>query len=275
MSSIGFHSPQGTVSIHGPERANAHILCSDLLVMALGIQHEQDTEHRRSSLRRLVPGLYQKETGSEWIHHSINFLRDFELYIRSDSRAGLIHYRGGINAFHAALNTAIVAGSDPIRLLARIDAQCELHGYVEGKNRAWLAGIVEEGIAQNILRTAYDGSAYKDSEDDWWGWQRLVQMLQEREDEPVVMSHSSGDHFPNLGILHEDGQSFSQKKWYALSSDEQWEQAMTALRHMNESQHLEISPDALPSDKWGNGLSGYDLRAMLDDEIVRSRSVSV
>ncbi|GAA4304598.1 hypothetical protein GCM10023178_11830 [Actinomadura luteofluorescens] len=37
-----------------------------------------------------------------------------------------------------------------MRFLARLHAQCELHGYVEGPNRAWLADVIDQGPAAGV-----------------------------------------------------------------------------------------------------------------------------
>jgi hypothetical protein len=39
-----------------------------------------------------------------------------------------------------------------VRFLARLHGQCEVHGWVAGKNRAWLADIIETGRETAILR---------------------------------------------------------------------------------------------------------------------------
>ncbi len=274
MSSIGFHSPGASVSIHGPEYAHARGICFDLLVDALMIRSELDYPGHASPLRMVMPSLYARELGAEWYDDTRNFVRDFENYVRAP-RAALVFPNGcgSDSCFHLALNAAIVAGSDPVRFLARVAGQCERHGYVEGPNRAWLAGIVEEGLACNLLRRVFDGSQYADREDDWWGWSRLVQLLRASDSEPVVMSYSVENSFPSCAVLAEAGEPLSDEAWDALSLEDQWERAMAALRKLNQQANRELSPESLAVAGFGRGVSGYDLRAQVDEEIMRMRKV--
>lgn len=231
MSSIAFHSPIRTVRIHGPERANAHLLCNDMLLMALGTRREIDTP----ALCRLVSDLTDTPNSSLW---------------------------------YVALNTTIKLGPDPLRFLARMDAQCELHGYVEGQHRVWLAGIIEQGLQFNILRSHFDGSTYKDSDEEWWGWQKLALMLRESDQEPVVMSHSSGMGFPDPWMMED---TMTDDAWYRLSHREQWDTSMAVLRALNTEQSLEMKPNTFARAFFGKPITGYDLRAQLDAEMTQGQ----
>ena len=261
MSSIGFHSPAKTVTIHGPERAHAHILCQDMLAMALNVHHQYEYEGHASKLRHLLPMDEQRRIRKE------HFASDMLTYMGVSGSFVMPDTTTTISCWHAALNTAIVAGSNPVRFLARVDAQCELHGYVEGHNRAWLADIVEEGLDKNILRRAFDGSLYKSTDDDLWGWQHLITMLREDDVRPVVMSHSSNLSFPDAWM---DGITITNDEWYALTDEQRWAMSMEILRS-NKEKMLEMAPDNLATIQFGEDISGYDLRAALDEIVVQER----
>lgn len=64
-----------------------------------------------------------------------------------------------------AANTALVLGSDAVKMAARIHAQCEIHGYFEGKNRKWAADIVRKGRQAGIFRANM-------------GWEEVIDLLE-------------------------------------------------------------------------------------------------
>jgi hypothetical protein len=79
-----------------------------------------------------------------------------------------------VETFALALNTAVLVGSDVLRLLAWVHAEGEAHGYVEADQVGWVAGLVEEGLATGLLRAAA-------------GWPEVVEVLRNT-DRPVVLS---------------------------------------------------------------------------------------
>jgi len=139
-------------------------------------------------------------------------------------------------------NTALVAGSDSVALAAKLFAWCRAHCWVEGAARGWLADVISRGLQAGLFR-------------DGHGWERpregdhgpgVIPLLLKRHDEPVVLSYSVDDGFPNPFIDEElnttDGQppvaaSFGQEEaldrlteWNALPYDEKWHTAMRDLR---------------------------------------------
>jgi hypothetical protein len=165
------------------------------------------------------------------------------------------------NVFETTLNTAVVMGSDHIRLLAKLHGQCEIHAYVEGPNRAWLADIIEQGIKDKVLRVW--------EKDFYGGWPAVVELLRSRDDEPVVTSYSVTEQFPNRFVASEHGSwdaTLDNDRWYDLSDAEQWQFAMDGLRKQNESAHLEIKPETFAQQGYGNGMSGFDIVSMLYSE---------
>ena len=178
MSRIYFHSEHGTAEVSGVERHNAGRICNHLLILALGADSEFDDNH--SPLRALLPpGHYALSSG--------RFLSSFR--VACSGFDDMVLSAGGVQStpFSASLNTALVMGSDPIRLLARLHGQCEIHAYVEGPNREWLAGIISEGLRSGVMR----GRCH---------WEDAVTLLRSGDDSPVVTSYSVCESFPNRDV---------------------------------------------------------------------------
>ena len=84
---------------------------------------------------------------------------------------------------------ALIAVGGPLRLSARVHGSCEIHGWVDGPNRAWLADVVEEGLASGVLRYAY--------QTQYENWPGVVALLRRTSRPPVVMAYSVTESFPN------------------------------------------------------------------------------
>jgi hypothetical protein len=145
-----------------------------------------------------------------------------------------------VNPFELHLNTGIVFGGDAIRFAARVHGQCEIHGFVEGPNRAWLADIIERGPA-TIFREPrrYDG------------WPGVVRLLRARSDEPVAMSYSVTEGFPSN--IH--CRDISDAKWDRMSHKRRWAAAVESLRAMERAgRWLEMKPESWAGFRFGDGL---------------------
>lgn len=81
-----------------------------------------------------------------------------------------------------ALNTVLAIGSPPMQLAAKIHGTCEIHGWIAGKNRDWLAGVIEQGLKAKLFRTEM-------------GWEALIEFLRESKRCNVVMSYSVCDSY--------------------------------------------------------------------------------
>lgn len=278
MSYICFHSPSGNAKVSGAEQHNALSLCSRLFGMVLGVPGHMFTES--NPYRKLLPtGAYPLSASSD-----AQFFQLFATYIGPGSMIlgdnALVHPQTGakLDLYHLGLNTAVAMGSDPVRLLAKLAGQCEIHAYVEGKNRAWLADIIEAGVRDNILRTW--------KQDQYPGWPGVVELLRSRDNEPVVASYSVTNTFPNYNIarthgawaievdhnairqtyhLEEDDDpaewesSYLSDRWYDLPEAERWDRAMAGLHKADEKGYLEIKPETLGTQGYGNGISAFDL----------------
>ncbi|MEU0937641.1 hypothetical protein [Embleya sp. NPDC005971] len=240
MSRVYFHSPSGEAELYGTERAWCAGLVEHIALGAL------NTRFNREHLTTLLP------TG-HYLHNVAT--RSWESSYATAFAVGddAVEYEGHpISTFSLALNTAIALGNEQVRLAARIHGQCELHAWVDGPNRAWLAEIVQGGLEADLYRPGA-------------GWEDVAGLLLARNDEPVVMSFSVSDSFPNLYIAGweppperaEDDDAG--EAWYDLPDEEQWAAAMRGLRA--QKGHLEVLPENPRAWRFGHGLSVLDIVA--------------
>lgn len=299
MSRVYFHSPHGDAELRGSERAWLGSLVDSI---AFGfLDRYTDAEQLLALVR---PG--------HWLHKEDRTQPGWALTWYDRARLALgtgndddpvLQWRGhGIDTFSLRLNTALRYGSDPVRLAARIHGQCEIHAYVEGINRAWLANLIQQGLDEHVYRA---GIWYTDrpgvnpaaQPDRRWsdqGWGEVVKLLRDRDDEPVVMSYSVCDGFPNREAArwepppmpegwapdwadddegraewaerypHLEGRedyyrSTAGDAWYDLPDEERWRIAMGGLRGSDGG--LEISPDEFGKYYFTHGLTLPDLLA--------------
>lgn len=249
MSSINFHSIDGEASVSGRERARAGLLCREILCATLGI-HETSEEE---TYKEIIPPESMMFNRVAW-----SFPQALRAAVLYHSEVFVLPNGEQIRLFETALNTVIAMGNEPMKLLARLHAQCELHCYVEGQHRAWLADILEEGLRIGLLHE-WKNHAYT-------GWAGVVKLLRARDDGPVVTSFSVSGEFPNLNVLQEAGMKVSgvndHEDFYELPYEEQWQHAMKALRTLNETRKLEINPETIDL-MYGNGTNGFHLYALL------------
>lgn len=214
MSRIYFHSPSGEAEVRGPERAMFGSYANDALANALRLR---DSMFQDETLARVLPLLAKRP------EYALINLRILETYLTVMGDAAFIV--SGLNeplsVFSCALNTLMATGSDPMILAARLHGQCEIHAWVDGPNRAWLAGIIERGLASGIYRPNM-------------GWDKAMVLLCATDQEPVVTSYSVCEQFPNVGVAESAGLWKSadddHDDWYALDVAEQWRLCMAALR---------------------------------------------
>ena len=181
-----------------------------------------------------------------------------------------------------AYNTALVTGSDPIRLAARIERRCEVHGWFEGPDRAWAADLIDTGLESGLFRRVLH---HQDTDGQTTavvpqGWEEVQSLLRARDDEPVVMSYTVESTFPNvecsdMALPWPDGvpegrwasltdeqvaeREAREETWGDLTAAEQWDHSMTWLR-----QHRpwsRISPDNLATQGFGPFMTIVDLFA--------------
>ena len=247
MSYVAFHSPSGRAQVLGSERAFASGLIND---MALGLITPRD-QHDVDQLLELIPaGHYLRQRPQsplllpQWVSR-FQMTWSVELPLSWGNRR--------FDAWTCSLNTALALGNDPVRFLARLEAQCEMHCWVDGPDRDWLAGLIEEGRRLGVYRAAA-------------GWEEAVTLLRSRADEPVVLSHSSGEGFPSISAsdwepppLAGQDDELDWDAWYEIPDAEQWEICMAWLRR--QPGRLQLTPDGWSEYHFSHGLTVFDLTA--------------
>jgi hypothetical protein len=293
VSRVYFHSQHGEAELRGSERAHCGLLVDNLADGFLGSLYGDDVE-RLLGLVRPDHYLHRQDRRSPgWVP----MWRDmFATAFRSGFYGEMFTWKGkDVDSFALRLNTALKYGNDTVRLAARLHGQCEIHCYVEGINRAWLAGLIVEGLSAGIFR---EGQWYEDRNGDrkWsdQGWRDVVKLLLDRDDEPVVCSYSVCDQFPNAEVASwtpppmpdgwapdwaaseagraewerdhpevEDRRSYYEDEagslWYELPEAEQWRRALEGVR--GGSGGLEISPTEFGKYYFAHGLDISDLLA--------------
>lgn len=262
MSRVYFHSPSETAELRGAERAWASGIVED---MAVGIVTPRFGEQRDRMLGLIPQDHYLRAVPVD----SPSWERSFQTAWRVQLD---LEWRGKtLDAWTFSLNTALVLGNDQVRFLARLHAQCEIHGWVDARNRAWLASLIEDGRALGFYRPDM-------------GWEAVVEMLRRRDDEPVVMSYSVTESFPNayasdwmptwpegvperFDALTEAQQREREERsesWYDLDATERWERGMRWLRA--QPGMGEMRPADWSDFRFGHGLTAFDLLASDRDE---------
>jgi hypothetical protein len=265
VSRIYFHSPGGTAEVSGRERA-----WFGGLTDKIGLS--------------LVDGYFLRRL-AEWMtldlfERSVEGMRDGDLVATAhlafrhgfESRPALTWRGQPIDTWTLGLNTVMTLGSRPVRLAARLHAACEIHTWVDGPNRAWLASLIDEGVASGIMRPQPD---IDDAETTGWG--AVTTLLRRTDTEPVVTSYSVCEQFPDAhtstymppwpegvpekwdALTKEQQQEREalQESWYDLPADEQWRTGMEWLRA--QSGGLEIAPEGFDGFGFGSGFSWLDL----------------
>lgn len=211
MSRIYFHSEDGTAEVSGAERAHAGLFV-DRVGCAL---IDADWHETRDLLAAAIVG----GVGN----------CDVRTMLRSSFYGAKIRLADGseVEPWTVHLNTVLRVGSCPARLLARLHGQCEVHAWVDGHNREWLAEIIEEGRRDGLMR-----------ED--MGWESVADLLRSTASGPVVTSYSVCEQFPNRTVAGWSDSNYGDD-WYDLTAAERWDMAMGKLRES--SGGLELRPD--------------------------------
>lgn len=264
MSRVTFHSPSGEAELLGRERAHANMLTNRIAHAALPAFR----------LRERYEPLLPPDSYLRVVRGDVDELRwDRQFITWWDVGDEPLHVpgKGLVRPWDLTLNTALVAGSDAVEWMARLHATCEVHGYVEGPNREWLADIIEDGCHDKVLRSGM-------------GWDDVTKLLRTRDDEPVVMSYSVTESFPNAHMSdwmppwpegvreHYDALTPEQQRersdredaWWDLPTDEQWARSLPVLREQRDGP-LELQPDTWGVQGFGPlGWSVFDLEDWLD-----------
>ncbi len=158
MSRIYFHSPSETAEVSGAERHHMGIVCDEVFLSSLSLTGEHYiTSNEEHPLYYVTnPEHYSRQSRGD------AFIKSLALSIKVSSGKSPIRYWNGkemknLNLLAACLNTVCAVGSDPLKLYARIHGQCEIHCYVEGRNREWLASIIQLGLDCGLYRKTPKG----------------------------------------------------------------------------------------------------------------------
>jgi len=287
MSRIYFHSPSGTAEVAGSEQHHVWKLVYDRAISLLEIRDEADTDR----LLRLLPPDHHmriiKRSGDGWLPTWASFFHTAWRITGED-----FVWRGRpLDPMSISLNTALEADSDPWRLVARMAAQNEIHGWVDGPNRKWLADLINEALDAGLLRRTLrpSGSFGEPKAKQAQGWEGVTKLLRSRDDEAVVTFYSVTGGFPDRDIatwdqpvmpdgwqrpgwtdaewqqLDEDERAeyFEETAvgdaWAALSDAERWAAGMAGLRE--DPGRLELRPEDWAGYWFGNGVTVFDLNA--------------
>jgi hypothetical protein len=294
VSRVYFRSPSGCAELHGSERARLGGIANDIAIGALHL----DDHHIIERLQQLIPDGHfmtrQHPRGPDW---ALTWADSFRTALLVNfGQTPLIAYRGQeVDAFDLVLNSALALGNDAVRLGVRIHGQCEIHGWVDGSNRAWLADIMQAGLDAGIYRHGFWREPLPGSTAprQWLsqGWDEVIEFLRAQDDEPVVMSYSVTDGFPNEMVgdwmppwpadvpkklgwdgLSEEQQTERQTRadaWWELDDAEQWRISMAGLRQHGGGR--ELRPGNWQEFRFGHRLSVLDLVAQdWEDRLARA-----
>ena len=240
MSRVYFHSPsEPDVELRGAERAHLQQLVSRIFLAAVGPVVEWGD--CPSPLRALAPPghyLHNIPVGAPQFEKSMTTF----LSLAWDD---IMHKGEKVGAFSVVLNTAALLGSDVVQLAAHVHGQCEIHAFVRGPNRKWLASKIRAGRAQNVLRPDM-------------GWEAVADLLERRDDEPVVTSYSVCAQFPSPIVLPPDHPARANDcdDWYDLPHEERWRLGLAWL----EDNAPEWKPETWPNG-FRDGLHIFDILA--------------
>lgn len=265
MSRICFHTEARTVVVRGRERARLGAL-TDKLGLALTDAY---------LLRRAAPWLDISICGRSVASYELDVRleHDARLALRYGAMGPILAYQGHpLDPLVLGLNTAALLGSDPVRLAARIHAQCEIHGWVDGPDRKWIADVLEDGLLIGIFRHGLGENAT--------GWTDVLELLREDDGGPVVMSYSGSNTFPNaqtstflplwpegaperwdaLSEADQKLRSETAEVWDELPAADQWRMSVAYLR--TGTGLLQLTPDDWDGYHFGfNGLTWLDIDA--------------
>lgn len=240
MSRIYFHfKGQDDCEIAGSERAHAGCLVDRLAIGALGLDYSE------SSLFQAIRPKIKTKVSYDW-----------RIGLRTLGMDAWFELPDGqkIDRWPVYLNTALSVGSRPARLLVFLHAQCEIHLWVAGKNRAWLVEIIKEGLESGVMRKGLRGYSM--------GWPKLIEALQESDQEPVVTSYSVCDRFPNSLLSNWDPEGKEDDDgdgWYDLPWETQWDSSFESI------QKMELTPEKFSDPRsFAPKLNGFDVLELLD-----------
>lgn len=263
MSGILFHTVDSTVRVRGSERAHFNYYLLGTFIESIDVRSLSyyNDDKRFYNLMMGLESMYlindvimDHDKGTANLRDGVN-PRAFgdnlsTIFMAMDTRGDLLF--GATSPFTAALNTALLIGGDVLKLAARLHAQCEIHAYVKGHNRKWLASIIKQGLEIGFYRPDA-------------GWDEVIALLRSSNEGAVVTSYTITERFPNphiarwrpsyneYGELHYDD-------FYDLSDEEQWN---LAIKNLFKESTLEMKPDNWNAYWVKPGYDAFKLNALL------------
>lgn len=161
------------------------------------------------------------------------------------------------------LNTAHELGSSGVKLAMRWFTQSQYDCYVLGKNRKWVASLIESEIGVK------DGKLFTHPK-----WKQVVDLLRENSRTPVVFNPTDGywKSFPKVGLSslflksglfpHRRNQHLLEEQWQQQDKKQQFEDCFNNLVRWNKKEwggKLELSPDGFDEFQFGSGKTASDL----------------
>lgn len=235
MSHILFQDGLGRAELRGQERAAMSHFVSGFAWTVMGFDGSfPDAE---------APALKLLFWGVDYVREQTNpakLVRDARL---AHNVCWEHKYLGKYEMFTAQLNTAARLGGDLFALMARLHGQCEMHAWVDGPDRAWLADLIDRGLTERVFRTSL-------------GWEDVIALLRARDDQPVVTSYSVSESFPYALLSSAD-----------LGDDPSWEEryaaGVEALRadDRDHKHSRRLNPAHWTSYHFGHGYTTLQLAA--------------
>lgn len=232
MSRVYFHSPSGEAELRGSERAMMGLFINNTFTSMLDPYCKYDCESQPSIIRPLVQ--------SGW--WTSNFRDSFLLACNHEDITFTLGDKQD-SAWGAALNTTLAIGNEPTKMMARIHGQCEIHAFLRGENRAWMADVIKQGRSLGVYRPNM-------------GWETVAEFLRADSSEPVVMSYSVCEQFPNSGVAEWEDENDGDD-WYDLPFEKRWSLAFDKLTDPENDRGLEIIPGE--DYHFGNGTTAFEI----------------
>lgn len=277
MSRVYWHTKTGGAELHGSERAWLSHVAQGPADAAWDLNASIDTVKHCARILDLVPAAKRGYLGEHL--RTAQERPDYQTAQRLVQLIGT-HLRVDgfefevaghtLHSYDVGMNTALVAGSDAVRLAAKIHGYCEKHLWVDEPHQEWLAGIIDDGLKVGVFRSGFWYEPASGAERKWssQGWEDVAALLRKPGTGPVVTSFSVTESFPNRYITDwqppdgdPDGDS-----WYDLPDDEQWDLAMAGLQ--GRGPHFKLTPESLAGKMFGPPVTIYDLFAPDRDERV-------
>lgn len=306
---VYFHTPTAQAELHGSERAWLERLTNGVTEAAWDFDGMNGLE-RAVELVSMAPDPDPDDLEDDYLHTLQTRMREAKDQVDRNTtvirEGGRMDYEAGrqfisvlknclqgqgipIEVADARLltggigmNTALFAGSDPVRLAAKIHGWCQQFCWFDGPDRAWLADLIDTGLDAGLYRRGVRREDPSSGEVKWCsqGWEDVQELLRSRDDEPVVLSYRFVTEYmpawpagePARWDALTDEQRAErerlQESWYDLDPAEQWEQGMRWLKALRP--WAQITPENLATTTFGPPVTIYHLFAPDRDERIRA-----